>query len=274
VRASAQPRHAEASALQAVIREHLDGFLRAATDRHDEAGLPEFIMREFREFLTGGVLAHGCARVRYERCAFEHLLPFSYQGPGFCPSHGGRRISERAAHLVDEVIPFVPVRQRVLTLPYRLRYLVARNHGLSRAMLVVHAWALRDSYRQQAQRQGIPAGRTGTVTAGQRFGGGPNLRVHVHTLALVFTLFFNGTRSDGMGARDDESPGDLGDGALMLIERETRRRGYHGPGEGTIVDPEAKAQRVIDASGDGEAGKMALERLGRCAPWRAMEKRS
>jgi hypothetical protein len=61
-------------------------------------------------------------------------------------------MTERAAHLVDEVIPFVPVRRWVLTLPYRLRYLVAWDHGLSRAVLAVHTRALRDSYRQQAQR--------------------------------------------------------------------------------------------------------------------------
>jgi len=58
-----QPRHAEASVLHGVIRDHLDDFLRAAADRADGAGLPEFIARECREFLTCGVLAHGLARV-------------------------------------------------------------------------------------------------------------------------------------------------------------------------------------------------------------------
>jgi len=81
-------------------------------------------------------------------------------------------MTERAEHLVDEVIPFVPVRQWLLTLPYRLRHLLAWDHGLSRAVLAVHARTLLAFYRQQAQRQGIPAGRTGTVTAVQRFDGG------------------------------------------------------------------------------------------------------
>ena len=40
--------------LHTVIREHLDDFLRAATDRADDAGLNEFIAREFREFLSCG----------------------------------------------------------------------------------------------------------------------------------------------------------------------------------------------------------------------------
>ena len=170
--------------LHGVVQDHVDDFLRAAADRADGAGLPEFIAREFRKFLTCGVLAHGFARVRCERCALERLVPFSCKGRGFCPSCGGRRMTERAAHLVDEVIPPVPVRQWVLTLPYRLRYLLAWDHGLSRAVLAVHARTLLDFYRQQAQRQGISAGRTGTVTAVQRFGGGLNLNVHFHTLAL------------------------------------------------------------------------------------------
>jgi hypothetical protein len=42
----------ETGILHEVIREHLDEFLRAAADRADGTGLPEFITREFREFLT------------------------------------------------------------------------------------------------------------------------------------------------------------------------------------------------------------------------------
>ena len=70
----------EAGVLHEVIRDHLDEFLRAAVDRADGTGLPEFITREFREFLTCEVLAHGFARVRCERCAWERLVPFSCKG--------------------------------------------------------------------------------------------------------------------------------------------------------------------------------------------------
>jgi hypothetical protein len=44
-------------------------------------------------------------------------------------------MTERAAHLVDAVLAWVPVRQWVLTVPYRLRYRMAFDHGLSRAVL-------------------------------------------------------------------------------------------------------------------------------------------
>jgi hypothetical protein len=39
-------------------------------------------------------------------------------------------MAERSAHLVDRVFPDVPVRQWVLSLPHRLRYLLAWDHEL------------------------------------------------------------------------------------------------------------------------------------------------
>ena len=46
-------------------------------------------------------------------------------------------MAERAAHLVEHVFPDVPVRQWVLTAPHQLRYLLAWNHGLTRAVVGV-----------------------------------------------------------------------------------------------------------------------------------------
>ena len=72
-------------------------------------------------------------------------------------------MTERAAHLVDEVLPWVPVRQWVLTMPYRLRYQLAWNHRLSRAVLRVYTRALGDSYRRGARASvaASPEGRPG-----------------------------------------------------------------------------------------------------------------
>jgi hypothetical protein len=77
----------------------------------------------------------------------------------------------------------------VLTVPYRLRYRLAWNHGLSRAVLRVYTRALRDIYRRSARARGIDGGQTGMVTALQRAGGALNTNVHFHTLVLdgVFT---------------------------------------------------------------------------------------
>ena len=67
-----------------------------------------FVEREFREFLTCGCFAAGFARFRCDGCGHDRLVPFSCKARGFSPSCGGRRMAERAAHLVDHVLPDVP----------------------------------------------------------------------------------------------------------------------------------------------------------------------
>ncbi len=81
--------------LHQVVAEHLEAFLEAAAEAGGGAGLPQFVEREFRKFLTCGVVEHGMARFRCEGCAREHLVPFSCKGRGWCPSWGGRRMTER-----------------------------------------------------------------------------------------------------------------------------------------------------------------------------------
>src|SRR5438034_3643539 len=92
--------------------------------------------------------------------------------------------AEQAAHLVDHLLPRVPLRQWVLTLPQRLRYLLAYNHALCRAVVGVAVRAVLGCYRRRAARTGVRDGRSGAVTVIQRFGGGLQLNVHFHTLLL------------------------------------------------------------------------------------------
>src|SRR5437867_8991338 len=172
IAAEYRPRNAEQGVLYRVIDEHLETFLDAAAQHADGHRLPKFVEQEFRDFLTCGVLEHGFARLRCMECALERLVPFSCKGRGFCPSCGGRRMTEGAARLVDGVLPRVPVRQWVLSLPYRLRYLLAWDHGLARAVLAVSVRVLLGFQRDRARRYGIRDGRSGSVTVIPRFGVG------------------------------------------------------------------------------------------------------
>ena len=183
-----RPRAPEHTVLHGIVREHLATFLRRASER-DERGVPAFVEQEFRDFVTCGSWARGFARFQCGDCHAERLVPFSCKGRGFCPSCGGRRMAERAANLVDHVLPAVPVRQWVLSLPLRLRYLLLWDHGLCRAVLAIYARALLGFERRRARRRGVVDGRTGAVTAIQRFGSALNANVHFHTLVLdgVFT---------------------------------------------------------------------------------------
>jgi hypothetical protein len=72
----------------------------------------------------------------------------------------------------------------VLTVPHRLRYRMAYDHDLCRAVHRAFARSLQMSYRQRAAAADISQGTTGAVTCIQRFGSALNLNVHFHTQAL------------------------------------------------------------------------------------------
>jgi hypothetical protein len=76
---------------------------------------------EFDAFLECGILAHGFLLLHCADCGHDKLVAFSCKRRGFCPSCGARRMAQTAAHLVDHVIPHVPVRQWVLSLPQSSR---------------------------------------------------------------------------------------------------------------------------------------------------------
>jgi hypothetical protein len=79
------------------------------------------------------------------------------------------------AHLVDRVIPPVPVRQRVLSLPYSLRFRAAFDADLLTEVLAIFVHKVFGSLRRRARDYGIPNGKCGSVTFVHRFGSALNL---------------------------------------------------------------------------------------------------
>jgi len=173
-------RHPEQTVLHQVVREHLETFLAETRARGGGEGLPRFVERELREFVTCGVMARGFARFRCSGCEREILVAFSCKGR-ICPSCCGRRMGELAAHLVDGVLGGLPVRQWVLTLPFRLRYRLAYDHRLCRAVLGTFVRALFGFEERRARVLGV-RGRAGSVTAIQRCGSALNANPHFHTI--------------------------------------------------------------------------------------------
>jgi hypothetical protein len=92
-------------------------------------------------------------------------------------------MSQTAAHLVDHVIPHVPVRQWVLSLPIPLRVLLAAQPELVTPVLQV---VQRVIARHLLQAAGLNSddGHGGAVTLIQRFGSAANLNIHLHCLVL------------------------------------------------------------------------------------------
>ena len=172
-------------------------------------------------------------------------------------------MAERAAHLTDRVLPAAPVRQWVLTVPHRLRYLMAWDHRLCRAVLGVYVRVLLGWYRRRAKRRGIADGRSGAVTAIQRFGGAMNLHVHFHTLALdgVFARGADGV----LGFYPQPPPTDAEVAAVLRtirrrIVRLLERRGLAEPAEeGMARDVGAELSPVLALVGAGAVqGRQAL----------------
>jgi hypothetical protein len=91
---------------------------------------------------------------------------------------------DTAARLIDEVLPPVPVRQWVLSLPFEIRYRLAWDGKLVSAVMAVFLRAVYGWYRRQAKEQGHADGRCGSVSFVQRFGSALNLNPHFHVLML------------------------------------------------------------------------------------------
>src|SRR5712692_1648874 len=174
-------REPERTLLHATVRTHWKTFLAEVEERGEmSASLPRFVVGEFERYLACGILAHGFALVRCAACGDELLVAFSCKGRGFCPSCTSRRMHDTAAHLVDRVIPQVPVRQWVLSLPRWARFLLARDPRLITRTLDIALRAIFAHQRRRARRAGALAPRTGAITFVQRFGGALNLNVHFH----------------------------------------------------------------------------------------------
>jgi hypothetical protein len=84
---------------------------------------------------------------------------------------------------VDEVLPRQPVRQRVLSLPFALRYLLATRPEVVTQVLGIVYRAISGHLICKAGLARASA-VTGAVTLIQRFGSALNLNVHFHLLVL------------------------------------------------------------------------------------------
>lgn len=166
--------------LHAVVREHLASFLRTADESYARP-LPRYVRRAFDEYLRCGLPEHGVMRLHCEDCGHDRVVAFSCKQRGPCPSCAGRIMANTAAHLVDRVLPNVPIRQWVLSLPHDLRMVAARHPSVISA---VDRILFREVERWMRRSCGPREGRAGAVTFVQRFGGSLNLHVHFHVLFL------------------------------------------------------------------------------------------
>lgn len=181
-RADVSPSDPQDTVLHRIVRGHVATFLAA----REEAGapMPGFVVRELRRYLRCGVLAHGAACFRCEHCGRGRMVALSCGGRGFCPRCLGRHMTELAHEWVRWVLPHVRIRQWVFSLPPALRVALAFHHDLALAVHAVAMRAIEGWYRDKARALGIADGKTGSITAIQRFGSDLALNPHFHALVL------------------------------------------------------------------------------------------
>jgi hypothetical protein len=204
-----------------------------------------FIEQELRAYLRCGILAHGFLRLRCDDCGHDRLVAFSCKRRGFCPSCGGRRMADTAAHLVDRVLPEAPIRQWVLTLPYPLRYRCAYDSRLASEVIRAFLWALFAELCRRARRKWeVRPDQCGAVTFLQRFGSAMNL--HLHTLAL-----------DGVYMGTVSAPGPP---RFLPLSATKQRRGGACPGRDRPPNPSADRRDVPQTTKPPWRGTSAFSR--------------
>ncbi len=90
---------------------------------------------------------------------------------------------ETAAHLVDHVVPPLPVRQWVLSVPKRIRPFLHHNPAIAGAVLRIFLRALRTTLRQASPGAG-PGAQIGAISFLHRFGSSLNAHFHFHVCVI------------------------------------------------------------------------------------------
>jgi len=177
-------RRPEKTPLHKIVSENLESWL--AWREAAERPVPGYVEEELRGYLECGILCFGFARARCTGCGQGFVVAFSCKARGVCPSCNGRHMAQTAAHLADHVIPPVPVRQWVVSVPKRLRGILADRPRAVAALtkiflaeierlLLAASGGTPDADMPRAARP-----RLGAVSFLHRFGSALNHHVHLH----------------------------------------------------------------------------------------------
>ena len=171
-------------------------------------------------------------------------------------------MTESAAHLVDHVLPPLPVRQWVLAVPKRLRYFLERDAALQGATLRLFLRAVEQCLRGHSAGAGATA-RLGAVVFVHRFGA--TLNAHLHFHCVVIDGVFAPTATGGAVFH----PATALDGpAIATVQAKVRRRLLQRlVRRGLLAEDDAQARAQWDHGGgfsvDASVRIEAADRAGR-----------
>ena len=214
-----RPRRPEKTVLFEVIKKYYKTWHRNA-----ENPVPQYIDREFTNYLGCGILAKGFACARCEDCCKDFLIAFSCKGRGICPSCNTRAMVETAAHLVENLIPHIPMRQFVMSFPLKIRHYLQTSEIL-RAVLRIVVGEIQKRFTACGPE--VANAQIGAISFIQNFGN--TLNVHPHFHILVADGIFSEESEDILFHEVRLTPDDIADTQDSIKKRVLKffcRRGW------------------------------------------------
>ena len=169
-----RPRRPEKTVLFEVIKKNYNTWC-----KNSEEPVPAYVDKEFKNYLGCGILAKGFACAHCDSCNKDFLIAFSCKGRGICPSCNTRAMVETAANLIENVIPYVPVRQYVISFPMRIRHHL-QTHAILKTVLRIVVDEIRKSVIACSPDINNP--QIGAISFIQHFGNTLNLHLHFHLI--------------------------------------------------------------------------------------------
>jgi hypothetical protein len=160
-----------------------------------------------------------------------------------------------ALTLVDHVLPEVPIRQFVLTMPFPLRFPLAFDGILLGQVLRIFTDTVASNYRKRMADRGIADGQCGAVTVIQRANSDLRLSPHYHVLQLD-GVYASGR--DGGSPIFHPAPGLTQNDVEAIVERASKRILRFLQRRGVIT--------LVTAPGDGEVTVVTDETIGEKDP--------
>jgi hypothetical protein len=228
-------------------------------------GLPKFVEEEFQAYLDCGRLEAGCLELQCRSCGHSLLVALSCKRRGFCAACLGRRMSDTAVHLEQEVLPEVPVRHWVCTFPWGVRAVLGYDQELGREAASAFAKELSRSLKRRAKQQlglrSVDEALTGLVVVVQRTDSALRLNVHLHVMGLdgVYVEDERGElRFHTLGTPSSGEVRDIARRTALRLHRAFQKQGRQSPwdDEHAFVD-------------SGEADPFSLEQPGLFACYQA-----
>ena len=184
-----KPRRPEKTVLFQVIKKYYKTW--AKKSENSDKKIPLYVHKEFKSYIKCGILSHGFAYAHCNACHHDFILGFSCKGRGLCPSCSARNMAETAAHIRQNVIPQIPIRQWVISFPKRIRHYLQTDEILQKVLRIV-ANEIKKKVISCSQK--IPNAEFGAVSFIQRFGNTLNVHPHFHFIV-----------SDGVFEKNGES---------------------------------------------------------------------